>query len=1485
MAVQQLAGVQVQRKIYVPDAGRVQADAFIRYLDVFSNLNAEPVSISVRIGSVGLGTGHLHDDMQIWRTSSDDAELEASDRWVLMDDGDSQGGLASITSIIHGSGARARPTLLRSAYADPEHPGALAWDYYDIEIEPGRSVALLSILVYEPLRVNNISEVYNLMRMREVDILDDMSDGDRRIVLNFDIDPENGAPLANAGGPYNADEGETVQLSAGNSSDPEGRSLSFEWDLDDDGIFEETESGSTATVVFPDNGNYQIRVRVTDEGIGECDEDGECGEGQVCNLLGRCAKQDVDSGIIRVRNLNPRIDGINVGGPVGEGEPFSLSIRAVDPGVDDLWTFDFDWDGDRTFDELGVQLEPDPQGNLIYSHIYLEDGTFNARVQINDDDGGAGVGLFRAEISNLPPTGSIIAPDRVGEGSPVLITVNARDPGQDPITYSYDFDYQGSFEVDQTGIDLNQLEISYPDNRLYLLVVRICDGQGGCSELEHPFSVLNTAPSIEEISNSGPIDEGDMVSISVSVSDPGADSHSYSYDFDGDGDWDLVDDPRNEVEYRYTQQGEYSVGVLVRDDDGEAGDYDASSTLIQVLNVPPQIELEGPRFVDEGQIFTLRAEVSDPGDDTLRFSWDLNGDGEFDRLGILESEQQVSLSQEGEHELRCLVNDGVDEQLATILIQARNIRPELSMLVPEEGEEGAEIAIGADVFDPGDDELRYSYDFDYMPGEENFFELEGVEESVVRWRFPDQGLYRIRIMVNDGANQTDGFAQIHINNAPPLVSLSSNSPLIEGEEIILSAELSDPGDDELTLFWDWDGDGEVDLEEPYEGQAEFRVTAPDNGRFQGSLRVDDEDQGSTTESVVLIVGNADPHFISIDLPVAREGELYEAVLPAEDPAGRNDPLIFSLIQPPGDAEIDSETGQLHWIPSYEAYLASPLMLNVLLEDGDQGSAEGHYEIQVLAMDQDEDGLPDTYERITCDLEGSSCLDPDDPEDALADPDSDGRDSLTEWQQGTEPFDYDGPQRPELLRPDPGEQLSTLLPELIIGTVESSLEDPIFIEFEIHLAPGPVMGDEGFPVIQSEPLLQGAGEERAWIPEQPLGEDQEYVWRARARSGQAISSWSELRGFRTNASNQNPSAPVSHSPPDGSVLSDPRPNLQVMASQDGDGDRLTYIFRLYHDDRVESSVIEGEGEIISYTPNARLVENARYEWEVVARDIDYATAPCPLEVPAEECGLSAPSERWSFVINSEEEAPSLPRLIYPEEYAKLDTLEPIFIAGDSSDPDTPELSYIFTLRSEDLELVEESEAILADSEDQSCYNDLCAYWTPSQLEEDRSYTLSVYSTDGERNSEVTEPISFFVSVENNPPNIPNPLSPANGSRLSPKDLILNWSESEDPEGDPLFYQVTVCDSAQECFSSSNQSGLGFKVDDHIEAGGEYSWSVEATDGTDSSGSSETWSFSVEERAGGGEDDCGCRLGLNRPFPWGLTLFGLLLLAGLKRRRAR
>ncbi len=74
----------------------------------------------------------------------------------------------------------------------------------------------------------------------------------------------NAPPTVNAGGPYSVNEGSSVTLSA-TGSDPNGDTLTYAWDLDNDGTFETSGQSATFDASQLDGpSSYTVKVQATD---------------------------------------------------------------------------------------------------------------------------------------------------------------------------------------------------------------------------------------------------------------------------------------------------------------------------------------------------------------------------------------------------------------------------------------------------------------------------------------------------------------------------------------------------------------------------------------------------------------------------------------------------------------------------------------------------------------------------------------------------------------------------------------------------------------------------------------------------------------------------------------------------------------------------------------------------------------------------------------------------------------------------------------------------------------------------------------------------------------------------------------------------------------------------------------------------------------------------------------------------------------------
>ncbi len=161
------------------------------------------------------------------------------------------------------------------------------------------------------------------------------------------------------GGPYSGNEGSTIALNA--SSNFAGL---FEWDLDNDGQFNDAVGQNVSFSNNPDNGVFTIGLRVG-------------GPGGL-----------IDSTTVTVVNVAPTA--FFTGIPdIYRGETVTFAFTAIDPSPVDqagLFTFEIDWDGNGTVDET---LAGVPNGTAV-QHTFPTLAANNIQVRATDKDGGTG---------------------------------------------------------------------------------------------------------------------------------------------------------------------------------------------------------------------------------------------------------------------------------------------------------------------------------------------------------------------------------------------------------------------------------------------------------------------------------------------------------------------------------------------------------------------------------------------------------------------------------------------------------------------------------------------------------------------------------------------------------------------------------------------------------------------------------------------------------------------------------------------------------------------------------------------------------------------------------------------------------------------------------------------------------------------------------------------------------------------------------------
>ena len=278
----------------------------------------------------------------------------------------------------------------------------------------------------------------------------------------------NHAPIADAGGPYAVDEGGTVTLDGTQSHDPDSDTITYKWDLNNDGTFETegaTPTFSAANLGGPDT--KTVVLQVTDSG----------------------GASATATATISINNLPPEITKVTNNGPVDEGSGVTITVTASDPGGSgDPLKYQFDCNNDGTY-KIG------PQASHSAKCTYGDNGTFTANVLVIDTGDLSVTGSTTITVNNAPPIVDTpsVAPEPSIEGNLAQASATFTDPGDNdaPFTCTVNYgDGSGDLAGTVSSTTCTGPKHTYATFGSYTVTVNVTDKDQGTGSKSQTHAVI-----------------------------------------------------------------------------------------------------------------------------------------------------------------------------------------------------------------------------------------------------------------------------------------------------------------------------------------------------------------------------------------------------------------------------------------------------------------------------------------------------------------------------------------------------------------------------------------------------------------------------------------------------------------------------------------------------------------------------------------------------------------------------------------------------------------------------------------------------------------------------------------------------------------------------------------------------------------------------------------------------------------------------------
>lgn len=594
-------------------------------------------------------------------------------------------------------------------------------------------------------------------------------------------------------------------------------------------------------------------------------------------------------------------------------------------------------------------------GELASSEIIALSTMRSGRLQATADEAG---------VTILSPSGDLL------EGAAINLSASVTG-ASNPDTLVYTWTVRKDDAVFATGSGASFSLVPDDEGTYTVALDVVLDGALWASDTAS-LTVGNAAPVLGDVQITSLIDENGVATLSGTLADAGSlDALTLLVSW-GDGSEQTFTFAAGTANFTETHQylddtptgtahDELSVGLAVFDsDDGSA----TASTSLIVRNVAPVATIvDAPADATEGTAITLKASVTDVGTlDTLSAAtWAVTRGSSTVASGAGTS-LTFTPDDEGTYSvLFTAVDDDSGEGATTATIVVQNSGTSLaSVSVTPVVDENGVATLTGEILDAGTGD-SFTLVVDWGEGVAQTYVLAAGTTAFTQTHQylddnptatpSDQYLIRLTLTDGDGATESAQLTTTVANVAPTVSIVNAPSDSLEGTEITLQANVTDPGSlDQFAYAWTVTKDGALFATGT---ESTIAFTPDDGGNYQVSLRVKDDDSGQGTAVASIVVANVAPDLRNASA-TASVNENQKAVTLRGDIVDPGLADTFSVTVDWGDGSTETF--------SYPAGTASFAESHMYLDDAPTGTAWDSYTIRVTLSD--DDGALDKVEKTT-----------------------------------------------------------------------------------------------------------------------------------------------------------------------------------------------------------------------------------------------------------------------------------------------------------------------------------------------------------------------------------------------------------------------------------------------------------------------------------------------------------------------------------------